>query len=82
MIGVEGMLTAYGIVGVDAIDYGTTPILLVATHLAVAGVLARHERRPAGSTDRTAGISLCKTHSLCCQTVYVGGVYIRLTIAS
>ena len=61
---------------------GPWPILLVASHMCVAGVLTCHERGTRRRRDGTAGISLSETHSLGSHTVEVGSSNQLLTIAT
>lgn len=82
MIGVVGVLSYHGIVGIDAITHlaALGPILLVATHLAVSRVLPRHDAGPRRGAHGTARIGLGKPHALRGHAVEIGSLDISLSV--
>ena len=76
------LLARLRVVLVVAIHNATAPILVVATHLGVARVLASHERSTRRSTHGATGIGLGEAHTLTRHTVEVGGVDILLPVAT
>ena len=78
-------LTYEGIVGIIAIHIGSggrAPVLSVATHMSMSGVLTGHKRCSRGSTDGATGIGLSEAHALAGHTVKIGSFDTLLTIAT
>ena len=82
MGGVVRFLANDGIVVTLAVGDLPQPMLAVSSHEGMTGVLARHQRCPRRSRDRTAGIGRREAHSLSSQAVDVGSTDVFLSIAS
>ena len=75
-------LTNDGIVVTLAVADLPQPMLAVASHEGMTGVLTRHQRSPRRSGDRTAGIGRREAHSLGSKAVDVGCTDVSLSVAS
>ena len=79
---IKGMLTHNGKVLVPIIEDLARTVFLVATNLAMACVLTRHEGSTRGGRDGTASIGLHELHALRSQAVDVGRGDVLLSITS
>ena len=77
------LLTYYGEVDVVAILHGilVRPVLLVATHMRVSGVLTGHNGSSRRCRYGRTGVCLSEAHALACHAVDVGRRDIGLSIA-
>ena len=84
MAGVIRMLAHDTVVTVLAVhhDGSVPPVLLVAPHLAMAGMLAGHEAGTRRGADRTAGVGLREPHPFLRHTVDVGRMDIGLSVTA
>ena len=82
MGGVVRFLANDGIVVTLAVGDLPQPMLAVSSHEGMTGVLARHQRSPRRSRDRTACIGRREAHSLSSQAVDVGSADVLLSVAS
>ena len=85
MVHQVGFLTNDAIVGIAAksiLLQCPVPILPVAAHMGVPGMLPGHERSTRRRTDRTSGIGLSEAHTFLCHTVKIRSLYQLLAIAT
>ena len=78
---VVGFLSDDGVVGVVAVEVASRPVLLVAAHMGMSGVLARHEARPGRCRHGTSGIGLCEAHAFASHAVDVRCGDVALSVA-